>query len=156
MGLLRNVHRSHVHEEFVQSMIREAGDVPPPFGTIRELLCFAAVLAFQMGEFDKLDRSKGSEDIQINVFENNNSDDIIYTLAVAHSKNTDVLKSDSEVDMVDIFEGYANAGLKILKSWGTRYRSQNYIQAIIQGLYDNKFINDETATREEIIHAVSF
>lgn len=154
MGVLRNVNRSHLHEDFIQSMIKEGGNIPSAFGTIRELLCFSAVLAYQLDEFSLIDRSQGVEDIDINVFGNNDSDDIIYTLAVAHSQSTDVLKSDSEVDMVEIFEGYANAGLVILKSWVTEYRSQNNFQAIIQGLYDNGFISKETVSREEIKNAV--
>ena len=50
--------------------------------------------------------------------------------------------------MVEIFEGYANAGLSLLKSWSTQYRSQRGFQSIIQGLFDNSFISEDTVDRE--------
>lgn len=157
MGVLRNVYRSHLHEEFIQSLVSpESANLPAAFGTIRELMCFAAVLGYEMERYEPLDRAQGVEDIGINVFENNNSDDLIYTLAVAHTGSTDVLKSSSEVDMVEIFEGYANAGLTLLKSWSTQYRSQRGFQSIIQGLFDNNFIAEDTVDREKLINAVSF
>jgi dnd system-associated protein 4 len=155
--VLRNVNRSEEHEDFVQSLAREGdGSIPSAFATIRELLTFAAVLAFQMEEFEPINKANGSQDIDINVFKNNDSDDYIYTLAVAHTKSADVLKASSDVDMVEIFEGYANAGLTILKSWVTQYRSQNGFQAIVQGLHDNGFIEEDTLTRENLIDAIKF
>ena len=70
-----------VHSSLVSP---ESANLPAAFGTIRELMCFAAVLGYEMDRYEPLDRAQGVEDIGINVFENNNSDDSIYTSSCAH------------------------------------------------------------------------
>jgi hypothetical protein len=56
-----NIHRSRVHEELVQrlSMQNVPGSERKLFPTIRELLCFAALLGFSEQRRVPLDRSQG-------------------------------------------------------------------------------------------------
>lgn len=157
MARLRSVVRNREHEDMVQKLSRQNdGGTLTVFSTIRELLCFAAMLGFQMDKrTPNLDNKRG-EDVMIEEFERNDSIDLIYLIAVAETGGTEVLKSDSEFDMVTIFEEYSNGGFEILKYWLTLYNDEIGFQAILQGLKANNFIDDETTDIETIMNSFSF
>ena len=157
MARLRSVVRSEEHEKMVQNLSRQSVDGKQTvFRTIRELICFAAMLGFQMGKRSTLPDNKRGEDVMIEEFERNESIDLIYLIAVAHTGGTEVLKSDAEIDMVSIFEEYANGGFEILKGWLHKYRDEVGFQAILQGLKENGLIDDETADLQTIMDSVKF
>lgn len=116
---MRNVNRSRKHEDMVQRLAIQQHPVTKRslFLTIRELMCFAAMLGYSKGRSEKLDRKVGVEDIAIQQFEVNDSIDFIYLIALAQQKNLDVLEEGNEDDAVTIFEEYANGGLEIIAEW---------------------------------------
>jgi dnd system-associated protein 4 len=157
MARLRSIVRSKAHEEMVQTLARESVDGKPTvFRTIRELLCFSAMLGFQMGKKVPLADTARGEDVMIEEFDRNESVDLIYLVAVADTGGTEILKSDSDVDMVTIFEEYVNGGFDILKGWLHQYRDPIGFQAILQGLKANGFIDDETADVQTIMDSFKF
>ena len=155
MARMRNVNRSQRYEALVQGLARQ-GEGGSIFSTIRELMCFAALLGYELGTREKLPKDLGTEDIQLSVFENNDSIDYIYMIAVGETGNTDVFRSDSEIDMVTIFEEYAHGGLGVIEDWMNQFSDAEGFKAIIQGLYSRGFITDETISEEDLIKSVSF
>jgi dnd system-associated protein 4 len=157
MARLRAVVRSKEHEDMVQKLARRSVDGKPTvFGTIRELICFAAMLGYQMGQRSIITDKKRGESVMIEEFNRNDTVDLIYLVAVADTAGTEVLKSDAEIDMVSIFEEYANGGFEILKAWLHRYQDQTGFQAILQGLKENGFIDNETVDMQTILESFKF
>ena len=91
MKHLKPVKRSKTFDQMVETLSKSNQGGSKLFTTIRELLCFAAMLGFAEGKRVPLSNNFGTEDI-IQQFEFNNSNDFIYLIAVAEAGNTDVLK----------------------------------------------------------------
>jgi len=106
-----NIHRSRVHEDMVQ---RLSGVTSPFFPTIRELLCFAALLGYAEKVRIPLDKSEGVEDISYQQFIDE-PESLVYMIALAEEKNPDILRDGQEKNCVQIFEEYANGGLDIIR-----------------------------------------
>ena len=89
-----NINRSRIYEDVVQKL---AGNNLPGvdrrlFPTIRELLCFAALLGFSESRRVPLDRSQGVEDISYQQFERGDSENLIYLIALADNGTIDILR----------------------------------------------------------------
>jgi dnd system-associated protein 4 len=112
-----NIHRSKIHEDMVQrlAMSKLQGAERTLFPTIRELLCFAALLGYSEGRRTPLDRDAGTEDVSYQQFERGDAEDLIYLLALAETKDPEILKDGEESRCAEIFEEYANGGLYILR-----------------------------------------
>lgn len=112
-----NINRSRVHEEYVQKLaaIPLPGSDRRLFPTIRELLCFAALLGFSEKRRVPLDRSKGVEDVSYQQFERDDSHNLIFLIALAETEDPDILREGQEAQCAEIFEEYANGGLAIIK-----------------------------------------
>jgi dnd system-associated protein 4 len=115
---MKNIYRDDKHDKIVKLLAEE----PHPqlkrsiFKTIRELLCFAAVVGYHDGSKKKL--GKKTTEIPGRVFENSDEAlDIIYLLALADKKNADILRDENENESVSIFEQYANGGLDVIDRW---------------------------------------
>jgi len=83
---------------------------------MRELLCFAAVLGFDLDKKKPLD----SETMEIDgrTFENHEaSGDIILLVSLAHTQNAEILKDENEDNRLTLFEEYAEGGLQEIQSW---------------------------------------
>jgi len=90
-----NINRSKLHEDIVQrlSMQNVPGSDRKLFPTIRELLCFAALLGFSEKRRVPLDRAAGVEDISYQQFERDPAaEDLLWTIAVAETQDTEVLR----------------------------------------------------------------
>jgi dnd system-associated protein 4 len=111
-----NINRSRVHEEMVQRLAVEKlpGSDRTLFPTIRELLCFVALLGYSESRRISLDKEKGVEDVSYQQFERGDAEDLIYLIALADSKDPEILKDGEESRCAEIFEEYANGGLQIL------------------------------------------
>lgn len=111
-----NINRSRVHEDMVQRLAMEKlpGTDRTLFPTIRELLCFAALLGYSENRRLPLDKEKGVEDVSYQQFERGDAEDLIYLIALADSKDPEILKDGEESRCAEIFEEYANGGLQIL------------------------------------------
>jgi dnd system-associated protein 4 len=115
---LPNIFRSRAYEDVVQKL----GSLPLPdsdrrlFPTIREVLCFAALLGFSEDRRLPLDRSQGVEDISYQQFEREqNAEFLVYLIALAAGDGPDMLREGREQECATIFEEYANGGLAIIK-----------------------------------------
>ena len=153
---MRNVNRSRKHEDMVQRLAIQQHPVTKRslFLTIRELMCFAAMLGYSKGQREKLDRKVGVEDIAIQVFEANDSTDFIYLISLAEQKSLDAIKEENEDDAVTIFEEYANGGLEIIAEWIRNSPDDPYgDRACLNGLERDGYIahaKDEQADAAEI------
>ncbi len=111
-----NINRSRVYEEMVQRLAKQKlhGTDRTLFPTIRELLCFAALLGYSEKRRLPLDKDKGVEDISYQQFERGDAEDLIYLIALAETKDPEILKDGKEHRCAEIFEEYANGGLQII------------------------------------------
>ena len=113
-----NINRSRIHEDMVQVLAVEKlnGARWSLFPTIRELLCFAALLGYSEGRRVPLDRSQGVEDVSYQQFERGDAEDLIYLIALAETKDPSVLKDGEEGRCATIFEEYVNGGLEVIRT----------------------------------------
>jgi len=97
-------------------------------------MCFAAVLGFEHGRMKPLDPS--TMEIDGRTFENHQQSlDLVYLVALAHAKNVEVLREDSENRAIEIFEGYAEGGFEVLAGWlKEKPQDENGDEAILEAL----------------------
>jgi len=93
-----NINRSKIYEDVVQRLATQnvPGTERRLFPTIRELLCFAALLGFSEQRRTPLDRTQGTEDVSYQQFERGDAEDLIYMIALADTKNIDILREGEE------------------------------------------------------------
>lgn len=136
-----NINRSRIHEEMVQRLAMEKlpGAERTLFPTIRELLCFAALLGYSESRRIPLDRDKGVEDISYQQFERGDAEDLIYLIALAETKDPEILKDGEESRCAEIFEEYANGGLQILREamlrGGAEYPDRDILELLKERAY---------------------
>ena len=138
-----NINRSKIHEEMVQRLAMQK--IPPAdrtlFPTIRELLCFAALLGYSESRRTPLDSNAGKEDVSYQQFERGDAEDLIYLIALAETKDPEVLKDGQESRCAEIFEEYANGGLQILRDAlnqsGGEYPHQDIQELLLKKGYLN-------------------
>lgn len=148
-----NINRSRKHEELVQLLAsqRVAGADRSLFPTIRELLCFAALLGFSEGRRVPLDKSEGLEDVSYQQFERGDAEDLIYLIALADTNDPDILRDGEEGRCAEIFEEYANGGLGIIKDALLRSGGENPNRDILEllkakGYLEANSANDDLTT----------
>lgn len=115
-----NINRSKVFEDTVQKLCTNEKFTESNatlFPTIRELLSFCALLGYSEGRKVPLDRTAGVEDIAGAQYEHHEALEILWSIGVAHTNSTDILKDGNEKECAEIFEEYANGGLTILSEW---------------------------------------
>ena len=134
--------RSRKHEELVQNLaIKKLNDMDISiFPTIRELLCFAALLGFSEKRKVPLDRSFGVEDISWQQFYGNSAGDLVFLLALAETKKPEILKDGEEAQCAEIFQEYANGGLEIISEALLKHGAEYPEKDIIAYLQENNFI----------------
>ena len=125
------VKRSKLFEATLQKL---GGKDATMFPTLREALTFCAVLGYKERRRVALDPSAGSEDIAGAQYQTNEALDIMFALALADAKTSDVLRPDRERDCVLIYEEYANGGLELMQSWIDRYSDLDVEDAVWRGL----------------------
>ena len=142
-GRAPNINRSRVHEDMVQRLAMEK--LPESqrtlFPTIRELLCFAALLGYSEKRRLPLDRDEGVEDVSYQQFERVGADDLIYLIALAETKDPEVLKGGEESRCAAIFEEYANGGLQIIRDAILRGGGEYPDRDILELLRERKYLN---------------
>ena len=139
-----NINRSKLHEDLVQrlSMVNIPGSDRKLFPTIRELLCFAALLGFSEQRRVPLDRSAGVEDISYQQFERDSAaEDLLWTIAVAETQDTEVLRDGEEARCATIFEEYANGGFEIITEWLNKLPTDvSGVKALLAGMENSDFL----------------
>jgi dnd system-associated protein 4 len=139
-----NINRSKQYEDIVQLLATQKlpGSDRSLFPTIRELLCFAALLGYSEKRRVPLDRSKGVEDVSYQQFERGDAEDLIYLLALADTRDPEILKDGEEGRCAEIFEEYANGGLGIIKDALLRSGGEDPNRAILELLRSKGYIED--------------
>jgi dnd system-associated protein 4 len=125
------VKRSKIYEATLQKL---GGKDATLFSTLREALTFCAVLGYKERRKLPLDPNAGTEDIAGAQYQINEAVDIIFALALADSKTSDILRPEREKDCIQIYEEYANGGLDMLASWIDRFADLDVDDAVWQGL----------------------
>lgn len=152
-----NINRSRVHEELVQqlSMQNVPGSDRKLFPTIRELLCFAALLGFSEQRRIPLDRDAGVEDVSYQQFERDPAaEDLLWTIAVAETGDVEVLREGEEARCAQIFEEYANGGLGLIKDFFLRNGGEYPDRALMALLKERKYLL--SAAKEPDLGAITF
>jgi len=115
---MRAIKRSQKFENLVIKL----ADVHHPttgksvFPTIRELMCFAAALGFENDRRKKLQNETNDVDART-VEKSQQTQDLIYLIALAAEKDAKILWDENEERMYQIFEEYAEGGFEILEQW---------------------------------------
>lgn len=140
-----NINRSRIYEEMVQRLAMEKlpGMQRTLFPTIRELLCFAALLGYSEKRRVPLDRDKGVEDVSYQQFERGDAEDLIYLIALAETKDSGVLKDGEEERCATIFEEYANGGLQVIKEAMLRGGGEYPDRDILELLRELGYLNEK-------------
>lgn len=125
------VRRSKVYENTLQAL---GGKDATLFPTLREALSFCAVLGYKERRKKPLNPQAGTEDIAGAQYQINEAVDIVFALALADAKNSDILRPEQEKDCVQIYEEYANGGLDLVQSWVERYSDVSVEDAVWRGL----------------------
>lgn len=132
MNLIQTpVKRSKVFEGTLQKL---GGKDAKLFTTLREALTFCAVLGYKERRKLKLDPQAGTEDIAGAQYQNNEAADLVFALALADGKDSDILRFEREKDCVQIYEEYANGGLDLIQSWLDRFADVDVEDAVWRGL----------------------
>ena len=141
---MRAIRRSKRHETLVRQLA-EANHPHasrPIFPTMRELMCFAAVLGFEREKKKPLDAT--TMEIDGRTFANHDqSSDLIYLIALSDAKDADVIRDDNEDQCIDIFEQYAEGGFEELAAWLLeRPEDEHGDMAILESLRKRGFLGE--------------
>lgn len=115
----RRVGVDPVLADFVLALSRGSETAPSPFQTTADLIAFAASFGASQGDPIELEeRAKQPDPIRREVFVTRGYESLIDLLAAYHLDDVRSLQSDDEnIDRrIEIFEGYANAGLREMSS----------------------------------------
>lgn len=154
---LPNINRSKVYDDLVQRLVHQhvPGSERKLFATIRELLCFAALLGFSEERRLPLDRSQGTDDIMYSIFEADPAaEDLVWALAVAETQDVEVLREGNEKRCGEIFEEYANGGLAIIKDYFLRNGGEYPDRALLALMKERKYL--PTTAPEPDLAAITF
>lgn len=154
---MRAIRRSDQFEE----MVRQLAETQHPeagrsiFPTMRELMCFAAVLGFEYERRHHL-QSKTNE-IDSRIFSNSpQALDLMYLIALATEKDVNILRDDNEEKMIQIFEEYAQGGFEVLQGWLREKPEDDHgDQAVLAALAKYNFL-DSPEDVEAVIGEISF
>jgi len=115
---MRSIRRSDEYEDLVRRLADEAHPDAGKsiFPTMRELMCFAAVLGFQ--EEQRVPLTGKTHEIDYRIWQSNDfAIDLLYLIPLAAERNLDLLRPESDDRLVEIFEEFVNGGLAIIQSW---------------------------------------
>lgn len=127
------------------------------FATKRDLLCFAAVLGFEIGKRGKI-QQKPTDFVDPRIFENSQEAmNLLYLIGLAETKDADCLREDNEDKLVEIFEEYADTGLTTLQEWLRETPSDPQgDRAIIGALKTHGYLTQSGESAETVIAEVEF
>ena len=86
------------------------------FPTIRGALCFAALIGYETEQTEQVAGESEFLDGRL-IFNHAETLETIYAIALADSRSMEIIRPDHEAEMVAIFEGYVNGGLRELAAW---------------------------------------
>lgn len=123
------------------------------FATIKDFLCFAAVLGYAKNKRVPFDHGEPKDDIQEFIFsKDKEAMRVIYLIALAASKSITIFKEENSDEMVRCFEEFANGGLSIIKSWHDEMPQDLIgLETIVTNLAKNNFIGSEVTPMQGTI-----
>jgi len=136
--------------------LKKAND-QPIFATKRDLLCFAAVLGFEVKRRGEI-RAKATDFVDGRPFENSQEAmNLLYLIGLAETKDADCLRDEKEDDLVSIFEDYADGGLETIREWLRETPSDSHgDRAIIEALKRHGFLTSTEESAESVAAEVEF
>ena len=141
---MKSVQRDIKHEPLVRQLAETVNPATKRslFPTMRELLCFAAALGFQMDR--RVSLGEETAEVDGRVFENLDSAvDMIYLVGLAGTRDVGILQPEREEELIKVFEEYANGGLLILGEWLRAQGGDVYgDQAILSALRREELLRD--------------
>jgi dnd system-associated protein 4 len=154
---MRSIKRSQKFEEIVKKLAIESHPITrkPVFPTIRELVCFAAVLGFENNWRRHLQEE--TDEVDGRIFSNSQQAlDLIYLIALAAEKDGDILRVENEDKMIQIFEEFAEGGFEFIQQWLQEKPGDLYgNEALLDAFTKYNFLEIEVDT-EQAIADISF
>lgn len=89
----------------------------PIFQTYMDVMVFAAMIGYQLGEKDVVESKDRGAEIDSDVFENRDKGGIAYLLSIHDKQEGDILRDERQQECWQILEGYAARGLREIESW---------------------------------------
>lgn len=111
-----NVKRNRRHEALVERFCPKEAAQEPVFRYIKDLMVFAAILGYSNNKKEEIEGS-GTIPITLQTYSTDRKDYYIYLIALAYSKDPEILKNDRLIEAVEIFEKFCNGGLAIIDRW---------------------------------------
>ena len=87
------------------------------FATVKELMVFAALVGYQLDDYQPLESKIKTTPILLETYANTGHDSYIYLIALTKKSCLDILMDEHLKDAIEIFEGYCNSGLKHIDNW---------------------------------------
>ncbi len=163
--ILRDVRRSMEFEDMYNRLGNreykwtggERPDGAPLFGTLRELLCFAAVLGFQLGRREEL-AGHTTAPIPEEVFAKyEDALSCVRMIALAHTKDYMIFAEERIDEMVNIFEEYALGGSRLLNHFLSELPTDILgAEALLEGLRREKLLPPRSSNTGGGLGAVRF
>ena len=107
------------------------------FPTYKALMCFAACLGFERGEEEDIADPVDFVDSRV-IERDADCMDLIYLIGLAKSRDGNILKDgpETEAQLANVFERFAEGGLGVLQQWMRETPSDAYgYSAIITALH---------------------
>lgn len=144
-------------------IVRRLADTPHPstrqaiFPTLRDLLCFAAILGFEMETRVPI-HTQSDTFVDGRVFERDDlSMDLMYLIGLADARDVDVLRDENEEKLASVFEEYANGGLRVLGDWLLEHpEDPSGDKALVAALISKGFLEVGHKSLHEVAAEVTF
>lgn len=124
--------------------------------TIKDLMFFAALLGFKNKTKKPLsDYEERLVSVAPAEWMNDKNLPVIFAIALADSKDSNILKEEREDEMLSIFEEYINGGFSILEGWILPTDNTGEV-SILKGLEEEKAFESEVLEEENDLENVTF
>lgn len=155
---MRNMRRPEAYEPIFKRFTDSPHPVSgrPMFGTQREFLCFLGVLGFSTGE--RMPIEGKTLELDGRVFETHEqSRDVVYLIALAGSRDANILLPEREDEAVSVFEEYVAAGFREVDRW-LKECPDDHIgdQAILTALRRDDFFGGASPSLSQVLDDVEF
>jgi dnd system-associated protein 4 len=155
---MRNLRRAEAYEPIFKRFTESPHPISgrPIFATQREFLCFLGVLGFSTGARAPVDGK--TLELDGRVFETNEqSRDVVYLVALAGTREADILLPEREDEAVSIFEEYVAAGFQEIDRW-LKECPDDHVgdQAILTALRRDNYFGEAPPSLSQVLDDVEF
>jgi dnd system-associated protein 4 len=116
-----SVYRDSRYEHLISKFASSEYGKKKIFATNKDMMTFCALLGYEKELHQPIEASAKKISISLDTYSNTNDDAYIYLLALAKEPCLDILKTENLNKAIKLFEGYCNAGLKILDEWNMKH-----------------------------------